>query len=96
MPGLHVGALMVDGGTSLGSVSAPEAAAVFYLRICSVQNAEAAQETDGDASPAIPPGRVCKSHLLSRCVFLPEAAGIVYSFLCTVSWFQQERGTVPF
>lgn len=46
---------MVDGGTLLGSVSAPEAAAVFYLQFCSVQNAEAAQETEGAASPAIPP-----------------------------------------
>lgn len=34
---------------------APEAAAVCYLQICSVQNAEAAQETEGDASPCHPP-----------------------------------------
>lgn len=77
--------------------SAPEAAAVFYLQICSVQNAEAAPETEGDASPPpSPPGSVCKSRLLFHCVFLPEAAGIIYSFCCTVSRFQQEGGIVPF
>lgn len=46
--------------------------------------------------PAIPPGSVYKSHLLFHCGFLPEAAGIIYSFCCTVSWFQQEGGIVPF
>lgn len=53
----------------LSWVSTPEAAALFYLQICSVQNAEAAQETAGDASPpAIPPPDVFANPISSFAV----------------------------
>lgn len=49
-------------GEFWGLVSAPEAASAFYLQIGSMQNAEAVQETEGNASPPPPPpGCVCKA-----------------------------------
>lgn len=46
--------------------------------------------------PPSPPQKCLQIPSPLCCVFLPEAAGIIDSFHCTVSRFQQEGGIVPF
>lgn len=67
-------------GEFWGLVSAPEAASAFYLQIGSMQNAEAVQETEGNASPPPPPPDVfAKPCLLFQYVSArQEPAGIIY------------------
>lgn len=81
------------GEFSWALVSAPEAAAVFYLQICSVQSAEAAQETEGDASPPSPPPEVFANPISSFTLcFCQKLLALFIHFAAQCHGFNRRGG----